>query len=653
MIFALKKTGCNFSFFTKTRIASCFLFISLFFISLPPIFSAESDYTDYSEKAERLIKKAEALNLHKDSYWRTLLHYKPAVFSRYKSLVDDPKFFCAKKGKTNPKAELEATIRAFFEPAPNPGAKEKHAIERFPGRYKWLCEKLELSEADFPYNGDLAFQNILRQVNPGNVFLVFPSIYLKRPASVFGHTFLLIETKDKPRLTANSINYGAVTKVTGGPLYAILGLTGGFKGYYGFETYYEKIKQYSDMDMRDMWEFKLNFTDEEKENMLRHAFDLAGIYSKYFFVSENCSYNLLFLIEAARPSTRATDKLFGVVEPLATVKLADSLGLTDETKYRPSAYSKVENGKNNLSLKQQKYIKDVCYGKKTVQDFPFSDLPAEKQAEIWNTASDYLSSLLNNRKITSDEYRSRFVSVLSARRKLGKIEDTNIKTPEDPKKAHGSKKIALTGGNDINGGYCGMEFRLCSHEQLERPAGYSENSELTFANVEVRFNLVKNLFYLNKATLLSILSLPASDTFFLNGASQILTGLAQNPNSSENSDLAWRLKFLYGASVKPASWLQIYLMGGADSYFSPAYSYGTDLLLGGDAGIIAGAGPWRNKISATIMQSPFDIEHFRTQFAADTCIFLSQNMALKGSYFFNMDYGKFRHECSFSVNAYF
>lgn len=198
-----------------------------------------------------------------------------------------------------------------------------------------------------------------------------------------------------------------------------------------------------------------------------------------------------------------------------------------------------------------------------------------------------------------------------------------------------------------------MEFRLCSHEQLERPAGYSENSELTFANVEVRFNPGKNLFYLNKATLLSILSLPASDTFFLNGASQILTGLAQNPNSSENSDLAWRLKFLYGASVKPASWLQIYLMGGADSYFSPAYSYGTDLLLGGDAGIIAGAGPWRNKISATIMQSPFDIEHFRTQFAADTCIFLSQNMALKGSYSFNMDYGKFRHECSFSVNAYF
>ncbi len=652
MISFLKKTGCNFSFFTKTKAASCFLIIILFFTSSLPIFCTDSDSVSYSEKAEIFIKKANELKLYNDSYWRTLLHYKPALFSRYKSLVDDPKFFCAKNGKTNPKAELNATIKAFFEPAPK-DSKTKHAIERFPGRYKWLCEKLGLSENDFPYNGDFAFQNILKQVNPGDIYLVFPSSYLKRPASVFGHTFLLVETKDKPRLTANSINYGAVTKVTGGPLYAILGLMGGFKGYYGFEAYYEKIKQYSDMDMRDIWEYKLNFNDEEKEKMLRHTFDLAGIYSRYFFTSENCSYNLLFLIEAARPSTKATEKLFGIVEPLATVKLAYELGLTEETKYRPSAYSKVENGKHNLSLQQQKYIKSVCMGKKTVQDFPFSDLPVEKQAQIWNTASDYLSSLLNNRKITSAEYRSRFISVLSARRKLGKIEEENVKTPELPEKAHGSKKLSLTGGNDINGGYCGMEFRLGSHEQLEYPAGYSENSEIAFVDVEVRYAPEKNDFCLNKATLLSILSLPTSDTFFLNGATQILTGFAQNPNKDQKQDLAWRLKFQFGTNIRPAEWIQLYLMAGADSYFSPAYKYGTDLLLGGETGFIAGTDKWKNKISASVLQSPFNLDHLRTQFAADTCIFLSQNMALKGNYSFNMDYGKYRHEWSFSVNAYF
>lgn len=668
MLISLKKTECVFSFF-KAGSAFCLSAAVLFFSTLP-VFSQEYDSAFYSQKAEILIEKAEELKLYEDSYWHTLLHYKPALFHRRKSLVDDPKFFCAKNGKTNPKAELNATIRAFFEPAPElsaglqtenqgktPKTKKteipKHAIERFPGRYKWLCEKLELSPDDFPYNGDVKYQKNLEKLNPGNVYLVFPSSYLKRPSSIFGHTFLLVETKNKPRLTANSINYGAVTNGTGGPLYAILGLFGGFKGYYGFETYYEKIKQYSDMDMRDMWEYKLNLSDEEKDRMLRHFFDLAGIYSRYFFTSENCSYNLLFLIEAARPSTKATEKIFGIVEPLATVKLVYNLGLTEETEYRPSVYSKVEKKKQSLTLKEQRYVKAVCRGKKTTKDFPFADASPEKQAKIWDTASDYLTSLLTSRKISPEEYRKRFVSILSARSKISEIKAEPEKIPEVPEKSHGSKKIALTGGKDANGSFCGMDFRVCAHEQLETPAGYAENSEISLLDTEVRFNFEKNEFYLKKATLISILSLPASDTFFFNGASHLLTGLEQNPGKNETQDLAWRLKFLYGASLKPFQWLQLYIMGGADSYFSPEYKYGTDLLLGGETGFIATCKTWKTKFSASAMQSPFDLDHLRCQFSADSCVFLSQNMALKGNYSFNMDYGNFRHDWSISVNAYF
>lgn len=683
MLISKKKAKCVFSLF-KAKSAFCLAVLVLFFSTLP-VFSENYENTEnyenydssfYLKKAETLIKKAEEQKLYEDSYWKTLLHYKPALFYRNKSLVDDPNFFCAKNGKTNPKAELNATIMAFFEPAPelfkqtelsaNLQTKnqektsktkqkeiQKHAIERFPGRYKWICEKFGLSETDFPYNGDAKYKKNFEKLNPGNVYLVFPSSYLKRAGSIFGHTFLLIETKNKPRLTANSINYGAVTNGAGGPLYAILGLFGGFKGYYGFETYYEKIKQYSDMDMRDMWEYKLNFSDEEKDKMLRHFFDLAGIYSKYFFISENCSYNLLFLLEAARPSTKATEKLFGIVEPLATVKLAYQLGLTEETKYRPSVYSKIEMEKQSLTLKEQRYVKAVCKGKKTTKDFPFEKISPEKQAKIWDTASDYLTYLLTSRKISSEDYRKRFVSILSARSKIKEIKTEPEKIPKVPEKSHGSKKIALTGGKDVNGNFCGMNFRVCAHEQLETPAGYSENSEISILNTEVRFSFEKNEFYLEKATLISLLSLPASDTFFFNKASHFLTGLEQNSGKEEEQDLAWRLKFLYGTSLKPFNWLQFYILGGADSYFSSEYKYGTDLLLGAETGFIATYKTWKTKFFASAMQSPFELEHLRCQFSADSCVFLSQNVALKGNYSFNMDYGNFRHDWSVSVNAYF
>ena len=309
--------------------------------------------------------------------------------------------------------------------------------------------------------------------------------------------------------------------------------------------------------------------------------------------------------------------------------------------------------KQSLTLKEQRYVKAVCRGKKTTKDFPFADASPEKQAKIWDTASDYLTSLLTSRKISSEEYRKRFVSILSARSKISEIKAEPEKIPALPEKSHGSKKIALTGGKDANGSFCGMDFRVCAHEQLETPAGYAENSEISILDTEVRFNFEKNEFYLKKATLISILSLPASDTFFFNGASHLLTGLEQNPGKDETQDLAWRLKFLYGASLKPFQWLQLYIMGGADSYFSPEYKYGTDLLLGGETGFIATCKTWKTKFSASAMQSPFDLDHLRCQFSADSCVFLSQNMALKGNYSFNMDYGNFRHDWSISVNAYF
>ncbi|MGN0729190.1 Lnb N-terminal periplasmic domain-containing protein [Treponema sp.] len=606
----------------------------------------------YEQKASETVRRANDLKLYEAPYWKTLLHYKRSLFHKNKSLVDDPLFFCAKNGKTNPKAELEATIKAFFSPAPKPD--ERHAIERFPGRFKWLCTQLNLSESDFPYNGDALYRSIIEKVKPGDTYLVFPTGFLKNPASVFGHTFLLVESQGTTRLLANSINYGAVTNISGGVTYALLGLFGGFRGYFGFVPYYEKIKQYANMDMRDIWEYRLDFTEEEKDRMLRHVFDLSGIYSRYFFISENCSYNLLFLIEAARPQTDITNVLSGVVEPIETVKTIYRLGLAQQAEYRPSIYSKVEIQKPALTRKQNRYIKDVCLGKKTVQDFPFQDEPPEIQAQIWNLASDYLTALLNSRKITPEEYRPRFVQVLSARRKLGKIElPETSQAPQSPENAHGSKKISVHGGKDREGAYTGLEFRLTAHEQLERPAGYSSNSELVFGDIDVRYNIEDKKFYLKKALIASVVSLPVSDLYFFNSAMSITAGFDSNPNEDKKEDLAFRAKAMFGTSILPAPWFQPYILAGADSYFSPEYTNFTDLLLGAEAGFITTFGVWKNKISASAMQSPFDREHFRGFIRADECAALSQNTALKAGYSLNTDWGSWWQEFTVSFSAYF
>lgn len=625
-----------------SRVVPC-LFILVFSLLLP-------GFADSTAK-QSAVQKAQELQLWNEPYWHTLVHYKPAFFGRYKSLVDDPQFFCAANGKTNPRAELEATISSFFEQKTD--SSTKHAIERFPGRFKWICEKLELNSTDFPFDGDAAYRALYEKLNPDSIYLVFPAGYLKRPASVFGHTFLLVETKNKPRLTANSINYGAVTTMSGGPLYAILGLVGGFHGYYGFEAYYEKIKQYSDMDMRDMWEYRLNLSDEEKDRLLRHVFDLAGIYSRYYFTGENCSYNLLFLLEAARPSTQITQKISGVVEPVETVKLVYNSNLTDKIEYRPSVYSKLESEKKNLTSSQQRFAKKICFGKKTAEEFPFTDSPLEQQAAFWDLCADYLGILLHSNKITSDEYRPRYLAVLSARRKLGKVQTQKTQIPESPEKAHGSKKIAAEAGRDINGNFAGASFRLTAHEQLESFAGYSENSELSFANIDLRYSFSQNKFALNRADLLSIVSLPSSDRFFFNGATVLLTGLEQNLNKDGTQNFAWRLKSMYGFSIRPVNLIQFYALGGADFYFSPRYNYGTQAFAGGEGGFIAGNKNLKAKAYGSFMVKVFEKDYTRLETGLDTCFTLSQNLALKGGYSFIRNYEDFWHCAKLSFNVYF
>src|SRR5512134_1673261 len=62
-----------------------------------------------------VLKRAEERQLHQERTWEVLLHYRSRGEER-ESLVDDPRFFLAPDGKTDPAAELEATLRGLFAP---------------------------------------------------------------------------------------------------------------------------------------------------------------------------------------------------------------------------------------------------------------------------------------------------------------------------------------------------------------------------------------------------------------------------------------------------------------------------------------------------------------------------------------------------------
>ena len=141
---------------------------------------------------------------------------------------------------------------------------------------------------------------------------------------MFGHTLLRVDQKgqtEQTRILAYTINYAAEVPPDVGISYAFKGLFGGYKGFFSTIPYYIKVQEYRDIENRDIWEYKLNLTDEQLHKLLMHAWELGNAYFDYFFFKENCSYHLLSLLEAANPDWHLTDQFVLWTVPADTVRL--------------------------------------------------------------------------------------------------------------------------------------------------------------------------------------------------------------------------------------------------------------------------------------------------------------------------------------------
>ncbi|MGH7254226.1 MAG: DUF4105 domain-containing protein, partial [Nitrospirales bacterium] len=189
-----------------------------------------------------LIRRATEAKLADERMWHLLLHYRPTVLGGVVSEADDPGFFLAPEGKTDPQAELAVTLAHFFNNE-LVGRSRQPAQCAFIARYHWLKTRLKFDPARLPPIRCERFDAWLAELAPAGVSLIFPSAFMNNPASMFGHTFLRIDQKgqtEQTRILAYTINFAADVDTDSGIAFAVLGVAGGFKGYFSTIPYYLK-----------------------------------------------------------------------------------------------------------------------------------------------------------------------------------------------------------------------------------------------------------------------------------------------------------------------------------------------------------------------------------------------------------------------------
>ena len=174
-----------------------------------------------------LIQQTADKRLFDQRKWHLLLHYKERVFGGYESEEDGAAFFNSPVGKTEPEAELIATLRAFFIDSEHVPLSTEHPQCLFPARYAWLKSVLSFDPMKLPEQTCSRLEGWLEKLAPEKITLVFASHYINNPASMFGHTFLRIDSKPNAsdlELLNYGVNYAATVDAENSFLYAIKGL---------------------------------------------------------------------------------------------------------------------------------------------------------------------------------------------------------------------------------------------------------------------------------------------------------------------------------------------------------------------------------------------------------------------------------------------
>ena len=504
------------------RISLFFIFSPLFLLFfLPHIHAQEPLYADM------LLESAHKKELHRDRYWHILLHYKKSPFG-LRSLIDDPDFFLSKDGKYNPEAELKATIRAFFQEVEN---ETRHPVCRFIARYAWLKEKLNIDASLLPVHGCERFNKIIDQIKPEAATLIFPTSHINSPASMFGHTLLTIETASRSKLLSYAINYSAVTNETFGPLFAVKGLFGCYKGYFSILPYYTKIQEYSDVNHRDIYEYPLNLNTEEINRLLMHIYELDFIYSDYYFFDENCSYDLLFLLEAARPSLNLTDQCNWWVIPIDTIRTIKKNGLFEgPVYYRPSKTTKIKYLISLLSKQSRQTALSMAGGDLEPAHLTEKKIPHEEMILISELACEYLQYNYTKKELTKKPYQDRFLKILRLRSLLGGFDENRYRIqapPVKPEEGHLSNRFSIGIGTQKDNFFQELKFRPAYHAMLDDEKGYIEGSQIIFGETTLRYYSSERKLKLEDLDIIDIVSIAPRDEFFQSISWKIKTGLTQ------------------------------------------------------------------------------------------------------------------------------
>ena len=436
--------------------------------------------------------------------WHALLHADEGG----QSTIDSPEFFFSPDGKRDVQSEWQASFAAMN------GSQDsaQTARCRFPARWQFMRQHVaELN--DKPESPCVDFSAWKNKLDTQSVTLVFADAYLGNPSSMFGHTFLRLDTDGSP-LLAWVVNFAAQTRDAKSISFAWKGLTGGYFGRFGLARYYDKVTEYVRLEQRSLWEYRLRLSRSDLDFLLAHLWEMRGINFDYYFFDENCSYQLLALLQVLRPELPISDGFDLFAAPIDTVRRLQQFDLLEPVQYRPSLQRSLANQIEQLSPQTQDALAGSLHSRRVVDE----DLPSDQRAALLDVLPGMARYHASQSKFVDSSDQAAWQEL--QKQALQQRSDLPLPSqllapaaPAAPDRAHLSQRFQLAHTHHQTGPDAWLiGWRPVLHEALDGNLGMPPGSEISV--VDLRVVLQDSNWQLQRGQIIEVRALPLRDRWF-------------------------------------------------------------------------------------------------------------------------------------------
>jgi hypothetical protein len=402
-----------------------------------------------------------------------VLHGQKSSNNLFKTEFTNRTLFSSSTQYFDPQEEIAATL-TYLENLAKNNAVHQYYCE-FPASYEILhTGSNKLFPADFDKCPDIS----AKLNNLQGLSVIFAAGYMGNPASYFGHMFIKLD-QGNASLKSATFNIGAAVPENENPiLYVLKGILGAYQTEYKETAYYKQAHSYSQLEGRDIYEYKLKLDAPKQRLLALHLLELENMSFTYYFTHKNCAYEILKFIQAIPDAPEMPFK--PLFYPVHLIEYMQANGLIESSLYLPANKTQFSQLYHQLSQQQKAELQEALQ-RLSQNGISIRDVVGDINAEMAEVLVIYAYAHLDE-----ELDKQFFNNIKRLRLSFPAKQQTHLK--QFPKKELLSRSpimvstdyVQLNGLNGLN-----LTFRPAHYNQTDRPQDIAPGGKLIFFQADV------------------------------------------------------------------------------------------------------------------------------------------------------------------------